>query len=92
MARKKSFKHGNIEAVYITYKQQIRNKWFQKGYNSKLKKLKFDYDIENDDDAWMYERGRMFATVYQGKLIDRGSVVIEAERQLVHAFMNKIVI
>jgi len=87
--KSKAYQSGNTRVVKTTYKQIIRNGWFQLGYNSVLTNKPFNYDIAGCKEAWAYERGRLFAKVYNGRLIYRNNVEDEAERALVHAYKNK---
>jgi len=50
----------------------LNSKEFGIGYREALKGLPMDYDAFADqtDEQWNYERGRLFAQVYQGELKD----------------------
>lgn len=89
---KRRYKAGNTIVVKTTYKQIINDIWFKKGYESVKFDRPFDYSIDNKQNAWSYERGRLFAKIYNGLLMRYGSVDIEAERALVHAYKAKQII
>lgn len=63
-AKQVSTKRGSIKLT-------LKSVPFRKGFEDSIAGKPFDYDYVDRSptkDSWRYERGRLFATIYKGKL------------------------
>ena len=78
-ARKVIKQSGNKITRTVTWKQIMRSKAFRIGYEEVLAGKPFQYDAFEGNDAWSYERGRLFAASgYNGKFKQGNKVLDEA--------------
>lgn len=69
-----------------TAKALINRAAFVKGYQEAHRGLPLDPDWgKNTNEQWYYERGRLFASVFDGKLKNGRRVTYESQRQLSNA-------
>jgi len=59
---------GNANVRRITSRSIMGTSAFKKGYEEAKKGLPLNSDHFNPTDAWHYERGRLFAFCYNGKI------------------------
>ena len=67
---------------------------FVKGFNEVKTGKPFDYDYapREPNDLWAYERGRLFAFVFDGKLKSGNKVLMSAMTAFASAYFDKAVI
>lgn len=66
-----AYKSTQAETKRINIRETLRSKPFRKGFDDAAAGKSFDYsyiDRVKPSEAWRYERGRLLAMVYKGKL------------------------
>lgn len=83
-----------IRTVDVTCQSIMRTKHFVRGFKEVKAGKPFDYDYAPRDpnDLWAYERGRLFAFVFDGKLKSGNKVLMSAMTAFASAYFDKAVI
>jgi len=94
--------HGNNSPYRrkVTAADVIKHREFQIGYREAKAGITFDADRQHfgqhysdrKNGAWTYERGRQFARIYTGRLLQGRGVCKAAERALIEATIKKDII
>lgn len=87
--RKQVTKEGNKHHVPITWKTLLGAKAFGRGFREVKAGKSFNDDGLSASDQWHYERGRLFAVVYQGKIKEGNRVLHAAIYAAAEAFRDK---
>lgn len=84
--------NGNI--VKVTARSIVSSAAFGKGFADRLSGKPFDPEaFTSGHDQWGYERGRLLACVFRGKLRDgRGTVRLDALSALITASRRKEIV
>ena len=90
--RKTVTKEGNKHSVPITWKTLLGAKAFGRGFREVKAGKPFNDDGLDGGDQWHYERGRLFAVVYQGKIKEGNRVITAAVYAAAEAFQSKSLI
>lgn len=52
---------------------------FKKGFEDKKNNRPFDESYRDPNDQWFYERGRLFACIYDGQIKNGRTVIYDAQ-------------
>jgi len=86
-----------IRQVTVTKKRKLsacmRGKYFVKGFNDKRKGKALEYEaFPYDTNAqWDYERGRLFACIFAGKLKEGSKLSSQAQGAMCEALQSGLV-
>lgn len=57
-----------LKTKIVTVEYVVSSAHFKKGFEDKKHNRPFDDSYRNSNDQWLYERGRLFACVYDGPI------------------------
>lgn len=80
-----------VEVHTVTLRSIMRRASFVRGFHEAQNGTALDYDayVDNPNQQWSYERGRLFGLLYKGKLKNGKALTYEAVRQMSISFRNK---
>jgi hypothetical protein len=83
-----------IRTEDVTCQSIMRTKHFVRGFKEVKAGKPFDYDFcpDNSTDLWAYERGRLFALVYDGPVKSGNRLLQSAVNAFGEAYWNKSII
>jgi hypothetical protein len=72
----------------------LNSKAFGIGYREALKGLPLRYEAfsDNSNEQWNYERGRLFAQVYKGKIKEGQRLTYQAQWAFANAIRERIIL
>lgn len=89
MARRRKADYGmgtQATTAAVSAPAVLQSRPFQHGFNEVRQGKRFDdSQFPRGDQAWHYERGRLFAAVYRGQLRADRKLTLEAKRAFIAA-------